>query len=70
MIVNACPSDVTGRTTMAIPCGRSEGLSVSVMLLVGKCYEATVPRVARAFEGAETYPSGPNVSPAPVSKSW
>ena len=70
MIVNACPSDVTGHPTMAVPRGDSEGLPVGVMLVGGKWDEATVLCVARAFEGTETYPPGPKAPLAPVGGSW
>lgn len=50
MLPNTSPFDVTGHPAMAIPCGMSEGLPVS-MMLVGKHYgEATIYRAAAAFE--------------------
>lgn len=52
MLPNTAPFDVTGHPAMAIPCGLSEGLPVS-MMLVGKSYdEATIYKAASAFEGA------------------
>ena len=52
MLGNTAPFDVTGHPAMAIPCGMSDGLPVS-MMLVGKRYdESTIYRAAGAFEAA------------------
>lgn len=52
MLNNTAPFDVTGHPAMAIPCGMSDGLPVS-MMLVGKRYdESTIYRAAGAFEAA------------------
>jgi amidase len=50
MITNTAPFDITHHPAMAIPCGMSEGLPVS-MMLVGKHWdEPTIYRAASAFE--------------------
>jgi len=50
MISNTAPFDITHHPAMAIPCGMSKGLPVS-MMLIGKHYdEATIYRAAHAFE--------------------
>lgn len=50
MLANTAPFDVTGHPAMAIPCGMSDGLPVS-MMLVGKSYdEPTIYQAAHAFE--------------------
>ncbi|MEQ8650881.1 MAG: amidase [Kiloniellales bacterium] len=50
MLANTASFDVTGHPAMAIPCGMSDGLPVS-MMLVGKHFdEATIYKAAHAFE--------------------
>jgi amidase len=50
MLYNTAPFDITHHPAMAIPCGMSKGLPVS-MQLVGKHYdESTIYRAAHAFE--------------------
>jgi len=50
MISNTAPFDLSHHPAMAIPCGMSDGLPVS-MMLVGKHFdEATIYRAAYAFE--------------------
>ena len=52
MISNTAPFDITHHPAMAIPCGMSDGLPVS-MMLVGKHWdEPTIYRAAYAFEQA------------------
>ena len=52
MVANTAPFDVTGHPAMAIPCGSSDGLPVS-MMLIGKHFdEMMIYRVAHAFEQA------------------
>ncbi|MDF1721791.1 MAG: amidase [Minwuia sp.] len=47
---NTAPFDTTGHPAMAIPCGMSEGLPMS-MMLIGKHYaESTIYQAAGAFE--------------------
>ena len=50
MLANTAPFDVTGHPSMAVPCGMSDGLPVS-MMLTGRHYdETTIYRAAHAFE--------------------
>ncbi len=50
MLYNTAPFDITHHPAMAVPCGMSKGLPVS-MQLIGKHYdEATIYRAAHAFE--------------------
>jgi len=52
MIANTAPFDISHHPAMAIPCGMSDGLPVS-MMLVGKYWdERTIYRTAYAFEQA------------------
>ena len=52
MLGNTAPFDVTGHPAMAIPCGMSDGLPVSMMLIGRRYEEATIYRAAGAFEAA------------------
>jgi amidase len=57
MITNTAPFDISHHPAMAIPCGMSDGLPVS-MMLVGKHWdEPTIYRAAAAFEGAGDWKS-------------
>jgi amidase len=57
MITNTAPFDISHHPAMAIPCGMSDGLPVS-MMLVGKHWdEPTIYRAAAAFEGAGDWTS-------------
>ncbi len=50
MLANTAPFDVTGHPSMAIPCGMSDGLPIS-MMLTGKSFdESTIYQAAHAFE--------------------
>ena len=50
MLGNTAPFDVSGHSAISAPCGMVDGLPVGLMI-VGKRYdEATVLRVAEAFE--------------------
>ena len=52
MIANTAPFDATGHPAISIPCGKSDGLPVGLML-VGKHWdEATIYRAAYAYEQA------------------
>lgn len=52
LIANTAPFDLSRHRAMAIPCGMSDGLPVSIML-VGKHFnEPTIYRAAHAFEPA------------------
>lgn len=50
MISNTAPFDLTHHPAMAIPCGMSDGLPVSVMLIGRHFDEPTIYRAAHAFE--------------------
>ena len=52
MLPNTCPFDVTGHPAMAVPCGMSDGLPCSVMLIGKHWDESTIYRAAHAFEQA------------------
>lgn len=50
MIANTCPFNVTGHPALSIPCGKSEGLPIG-MMMVGKHFcEGKIYQAARAFE--------------------
>ena len=50
MLTNTAPFNATGHPALSIPCGKSDGLPVGLML-VGKAFdEATLYRAAAAFE--------------------
>jgi len=52
MLNNTAPFDTSGHPAMAIPCGMSNGLPIS-MMLIGKHYaESTIYQAAGAFERA------------------
>jgi amidase len=50
MIANTAPFDITHHPAMAIPCGMSDGLPASVMLVARHFEEPTIYRAAHAFE--------------------
>src|SRR6185312_15656503 len=50
MISNTAPFDITHHPAMAIPCGMSDGLPVSLMLIGKHWDEPTIYRAAFAFE--------------------
>jgi amidase len=52
MLANTAPFDVTGHPAMAVPCGMSDGLPCSVMLIGKHWDESTIYRAAHAFEQA------------------
>ena len=52
MLPNTAPFNVTGHPAMAIPCGMSDGLPVSMMLVGADHAEATIYQAAAAFEGS------------------
>ncbi|MFX3653963.1 MAG: amidase [Paracoccaceae bacterium] len=52
MLANTAPFDSSGHPAMAIPCGMSDGLPVSMMLVGRRFEEATIYRAAGAFERA------------------
>ena len=52
MITNTAPFDLSHHPAMAIPCGMSDGLPVSMMLIGKHWDEPTIYRAAHAFEQA------------------
>jgi len=52
MLANTSPFDISHHPAMAIPCGMSQGLPVSVMLVGRHFDEPTIYRAALAFEEA------------------
>jgi amidase len=65
MIANTAPFDVTGHPAMNVPCARSEGLPVGLMLVGRHWEDATVLRAAYAFEQLGGY----SVRPEPLAAS-
>jgi amidase len=55
MIANTCPFDVTGHPAMNVPCAKSNGLPVGMMLVGRRWEDATVLRAAHAFEQTGVY---------------
>jgi len=55
MISNTAPFDLTHHPAMAIPCGMSEGLLASMMLIGRHWDEPTIYRAAHAFEQAQDW---------------
>ena len=49
-LTNTCPTDVSHHPAISIPCGRSDGLPVGLMLIGRHFDEATIYRAAYAFE--------------------
>ena len=52
MLGNTSPFDCTGHPAMSIPCARSQGLPVGMMLVAKHYNEATIYQAAHAFEQA------------------
>jgi amidase len=65
MITNTAPFDVSGHPAMNVPCARSEGLPVGLMLVGRHWEDATVLRAAHAFEQLGGY----TVRPEPLAAS-
>ena len=55
MIPNTAPFDVSGHPAMNVPCARSEGLPVGLMLVGRHWEDAAVLRAAHAFEQLGVY---------------
>ncbi len=55
MISNTAPFDITHHPAMAVPCGMSDGLPVSVMLVAKHWDEPTIYRAAYAFEQSQDW---------------
>lgn len=52
MVANTCPFDVTGHPACTVPAGLVDGLPVGMMIIGKRFDDATVLRVANAFETA------------------
>ena len=52
---NTCPFNVTGHPAFTVPCAKSEGLPIGMMLVTRKWAESTVLRAGRAFEETGAY---------------
>jgi amidase len=50
MLANTCPTDVTHHPAISVPCAMSDGLPVGLMLIGKHFDEATLYRLAHAFE--------------------
>jgi len=50
MLVNTCPTGVSHHPALSVPCGRSDGLPIGMMLIGRHFDEATIYRAAHAFE--------------------
>jgi amidase len=50
MLPNTAPFDITGHPAMAVPCGMSEGLPISMMLVAKSFDEMSIYAAAAAFE--------------------
>jgi amidase len=57
MLANTAPIDVTGHPSMSVPCGMSDGLPAGMMLTAKHFDEASIYRVASAFEKAGDWKS-------------
>jgi amidase len=64
MVPNTAPFDVSGHPAMNVPCARSQGLPVGLMLVGRHWEDATVLRAAHAFERTGAYPVRPEPSAA------
>jgi amidase len=71
MIPNTAPFDVSGHPAISVPCARSEGLPVGLMLVGRHWEDATVLRAAHAFERTGVYAVRPDRSDAksPAARS-
>jgi amidase len=68
MIVNTAPFDVSGHPAISVPAGLSDGLPVGMMLAGRRFHDATVLRVAHAFEQlVGGFPAPPARQPAGVA---
>jgi amidase len=67
MAPNTCTFNITGHPAISVPCGRSEGLPIGVMLVGRRWEEGTLLRLARGLEDARLYDSSPVSKPAVTS---
>ena len=56
-VANTSPMDMTGHPAISVPCAKPDGLPVGLMVVGSHFDEATVLRVARAFEAATDWES-------------
>ena len=54
-LVNTCTFDLTHHPAITVPCGRSDGLPIGLMLVGKHWEEETILRAAHAFEQTGTY---------------
>jgi amidase len=52
---NTCPFNVTGHPAFTVPCAKSKGLPIGMMLVTRKWAESTAFRAGRAFEETGAY---------------
>jgi amidase len=50
MLGNTAPFDMTGHPSLSVPCGKSNGLPVGLMLTGRHFEDATLLRIGDAFE--------------------
>ena len=50
MLANTAPFNMTGHPSLSVPCGKSNGLPVGMMLTGSHFDDGTLLRVAHAFE--------------------
>jgi len=55
MVANTCVTDVTGHPAISIPCAKSAGLPVGLMIIGRLWEEATVLQAAAAYESTGVY---------------
>ena len=66
MIGNTAPFDVTGHPACSVPAGLADGLPVGMMIVGRQFDDATVLRVAHAFEQAVGGFPPPPLPPSPA----
>jgi amidase len=67
MLANTAPFDVTGHPACSVPAGLADGLPVGMMIVGRQFDDATVLRVARAFEQAVGGFPAPATTPAAMA---
>jgi amidase len=50
MITNTAPFDITGHPAISVPCAKSDGLPVGMMLVGRHFDESTLLKIAHAYE--------------------
>jgi amidase len=64
MLANTSPFDLTGHPSLSIPCAKSNGLPVGLMLTGRHFDESTLFRAAHAFEQKVTWDKEGTKAPA------